>query len=329
MRKWLAAFTLIELLVVIAIIAILAALLLPALARAREEARKTACKENCSQIGKAIYAYTQNNNEYFPFSWGTAFEGVDRSLNGWFCPKDSMTSLANIYPEYLYTVKSFRCPSTENEPKAYQNLPFYWSAAAADTFWSTLLTLETWRNASLTTRSYANDTNANGEIDMTEFNNTSPSEAKKYAFSQRNYTLVDSSYGYDCRLYPAAVSNHAILADMDGSYQKNRDTATQNHQGGQNVLYVDGSVRYQGANFVSNDVNDNIYSESSYDTALALSGWHADTDSYISDNTSYVFPTTTTADRVKAGGANVDTSAGTSGYGVWYSYSEYRDLLPQ
>src|SRR2546430_17314841 len=69
------AFTLIELLVVIAIIAILGALLLPALAGAKERARRASCKSSLRQFILAVHMYGDDNEQIVPP--GASNKGAD------------------------------------------------------------------------------------------------------------------------------------------------------------------------------------------------------------------------------------------------------------
>jgi len=66
MRRSRKGFTLVELLVVIAIIALLLALLLPALNKARYQAKDTICKANLHQWGLAATVYATSNEGRFP-----------------------------------------------------------------------------------------------------------------------------------------------------------------------------------------------------------------------------------------------------------------------
>ena len=108
-----AAFTLVELLVVIAVVAVLLALLLPALGRARENARRTVCASNLRQLALAFTMYYHDNRQRFPAPGTSGGAGHPHDWIHWQTGRELDESAVARYLGGHVDPEVFRCPSDD------------------------------------------------------------------------------------------------------------------------------------------------------------------------------------------------------------------------
>ena len=130
-------FTLVEMLVVIGIIVLLVSILLPALVRAREQARKATCLSNLRQLTQAYLSFAAAHDGELPLnSYGnnpanlnvytpTAAQNVPNPSTNWVAEHASETSetpddLINgtLYP-FVKNVDVYRCPDDQLAIRSY------------------------------------------------------------------------------------------------------------------------------------------------------------------------------------------------------------------
>ncbi len=249
-RRRFAAFTLIELLVVISILVFLIALLLPALGRARKQARAIVCQAKLRQWGLAFAGYTNDNEgRFYPWMTGAPF-GPD-NLGMWQWPYAMRRYYADNNDLLL-------CPAASRKPLTSVNPEAGMNASGLDGTWYT------WAQTSSTsTRGfvhYFGSYGLNGWIGTRSFGRYTVSEE----FGREMWggcsvpnrgnvpVLIDSLSSYQWYEYgkhewkPPAYEGGPACNLLDPLVNTMNCACLDRHGGGVNTLFMDWSVRKVG-----------------------------------------------------------------------------------